>query len=93
MTSNQLEFTLAHRGASQNDRLRAYLEDRPNRWIPMPELGRAIGAWAVHSRISDLRTKFGMRIDHRSRRDAVTGQHLPEYRFSPLECEQKSCPK
>lgn len=34
------------------------------RWVPMPELAQAAGAYAVHSRISDLREE-GFAIETR----------------------------
>jgi len=35
----------------------ARLKRARGRWVPMPELARVSGAYAVHSRISDLRER------------------------------------
>jgi len=42
---------------SQSNDILAYLKQRPNRWVPMPVLARISGAYAVHSRASDLRKR------------------------------------
>lgn len=41
------------------------LQQRVGEWVPMPELYQLSGAWAVHSRISDLR-RAGHQIEHRN---------------------------
>lgn len=79
----QLEFTLSKRGSSQNELLRAYLLARPGRWLPMVELGQAIGAWHVNSRVSDLRKLFGMAIEQRHTIEPGTRKKLSEYRYQP----------
>lgn len=84
----ELEFRAAGGGKTQNDRLRAILVARPGEWIPMVELGRLIGAWAVHSRIADLRRVHGMRIECRASVDPVTGQRLSSYRYDPASSVQ-----
>lgn len=40
---------------SQNAAILALLRARAGQWVPMPELAAASGAYAVHSRIADLR--------------------------------------
>ena len=40
---------------TQVERILAVLTQRHGQWVPMPELARESGAYAVHSRISDLR--------------------------------------
>jgi len=40
---------------TQNEKILQVLEGQRGRWVPMPELASAAGAYAVHSRISDLR--------------------------------------
>ena len=48
------------------------LELRANQWIPMPTLARLSKTYAVHSRISELRTKHGLTIEHKNeRKDGV----------------------
>lgn len=64
-TESQIEFALTGNGGSQCDRIEAVLRSRIGEWVPMPELWRASGAMAVHSRISDLR-KRGLDIEHRN---------------------------
>ena len=69
VTQTELEFRAQGGGRTQNVRLRDYFLARPKEWIPMPELARVItetgiGA-AVHSRVADLRKKFGMIILHK----------------------------
>lgn len=51
---------------SQCEKILAVLRRRRRRWVPMPQLARAARAYAVHSRISDLR-EAGWRIECRVR--------------------------
>jgi len=83
----ELDFRAQAGGQSQNQKLAVYLRDNPDRWIPMPELARiitptGIGA-AVHSRIADLRTKFGMTIVNESRLKPGGRQRESFYRYKP----------
>lgn len=63
-------------GKTQNEKLRDHFLARPNEWIPMPELAQVItptgiGA-AVHSRVDDCRSMYGMAIvNRRERQDGV----------------------
>ncbi len=41
------------------------LQQRVGQWVPMPELVAICGGYAVHSRISDLRSA-GHRIEHKN---------------------------
>lgn len=83
----QQEFALeaqaarvGRRGPTQNERVLAALVAASGEWVPMPDLVRASGAYAVHSRVSDLR-RMGHRIDHRNQwRD---GTCCSEYRLLP----------
>jgi biotin operon repressor len=54
-------------GASQNARILAALEEHRGIWVPMPLLAAESGAFAVHSRIADLR-KEGLTIEQRNQR-------------------------
>jgi hypothetical protein len=63
----QSTFEKSGAGASQCDKILAVLQGSPNKWIPMPRLARASGAYAVHSRISDLRAR-GWHIEQKSDR-------------------------
>lgn len=73
---------------TQNDLLEAYLRRRPYQWISMPDLAEAIGAYAVHSRIADLR-KRGMTIDHVNDWRVIDGRRIccSRYRFVPSEIQ------
>lgn len=58
---------------SQTDKIVDRLKSANGAWVAMPELWQASGAFAVHSRISEARTKRGLLIDHRNDRvDGVT---------------------
>ncbi len=62
---NQQEFVLSNRVRSQCDAILDVLIARRGEWVSMPELSHASGAFAVHSRISDLRQR-GYTIDQKS---------------------------
>lgn len=49
---------------TQNEKILRLLVSQRGRWVPMPELASAAGAYAVHSRISDLRRE-GHQIETR----------------------------
>ena len=55
-------------GDTQCGAILARLEAAGGDWVPMPELAQASGAFAVHSRVSDLRS-WGHNIEQRSERD------------------------
>ena len=55
-------------GTSQCAAILRRLQQTPGEWVPMPALARISGAYAIHSRISDLR-RHGHRIDHRNLRE------------------------
>jgi hypothetical protein len=54
-------------GLSQCDRILAELQRCAGEWVAMPRLARLSGAYAVHSRVADLR-KRGHPILHENRR-------------------------
>ena len=54
-------------GQSQADLILNELRRTPGEWQPMPLLARLSGAYAVHSRVADLRAR-GHRIEHRNLR-------------------------
>ena len=56
---------------------------RPGEWLSMTELGRAIGAWAVHSRVADCRRKFGMTIENKTEVNRESGQRFSYYCYRP----------
>lgn len=53
------------RGPSQEERVLARLRQSAGQWVSMPALAAASGAYAVHSRISDLRRR-GYQVEHRN---------------------------
>ena len=59
----QPEHAATGAGLSQCDRILAELESKRGHWVPMPDLARIAGGFAVHSRIADLRNR-GHRISH-----------------------------
>ena len=58
----QPEHAATGAGLSQCARILAELESKRGHWVPMPNLAHIAGAYAVHSRIADLR-KRGHRIE------------------------------
>lgn len=70
---NQTQFASLASGCSQCDAILARLRERAGAWVQMPELCRVSGAYAVHSRISDLRAR-GHEIEQRSKRAGRTVQ-------------------
>jgi hypothetical protein len=61
---NQTQYVAANAGKSQADRILGALRHAAG-WAHLPDLVKASGAYAVHSRIADLR-KRGHRIEHES---------------------------
>ena len=59
---NQTEHAATGAGLSQCARILAELESKRGQWVPMPDLARIAGGYAVHSRIAELR-KRGHRIE------------------------------
>lgn len=62
---NQEAYQASEAGTSQADRILEALRLAAGGWVQMPGLVRASGAYAVHSRIADLR-KRGLRIEQES---------------------------
>lgn len=80
---NQTQHAATGRGTSQCEKIAAMLIAKNNEWVPMPDLWKASGAFAVHSRIADLR-KRGMSIAHRNER-AQDGSIHSFYRLDPAQ--------
>lgn len=76
--------TIKQAGNSQCDRILATLIACRGMWVAMPSLVAASGAYAVHSRISDLR-KRGHNIDQIS--DHTGGGCRSFYRLNKLQGE------
>lgn len=81
MNATQLEFAEKVQGRTQTEQLRALFLARPGQWLGMTELGAAIGAWAVHSRVADCRRRFAMTIENRS--ELQDGKRHSFYRYLP----------
>lgn len=67
MNETQQEFTLAGAGIAQSNLILQHLVRNYDEWVPMTDLVRISGAYAVHSRIAELR-KRGHSIDNRVER-------------------------
>ena len=78
----ELEFRATGGGMTQNDRLEAIFREHPGEWLPMPDLARGIRAYAVHSRVADLRRR-GMQIESRSTTQPGTRQRHSFYLWAP----------
>ncbi len=83
MNATQMEFQRRNGGASQCDRILAALEQARGEWVAMTDLWRVSGAFAVHSRVADLR-KRGQAIEHKNERQADGVVHS-FYRLNPWE--------
>lgn len=68
---------------SQADKVLAKLKETPGEWVEMPELARACGGFAVHSRISELRHKRGLTIEHKEESIKGSRQRASFYRLIP----------
>lgn len=60
----QTEFSLKPATRSQSEAILHTLQEHAPSWVAMPVLWRASGAFAVHSRVADLR-KRGHQIENR----------------------------
>ena len=67
MTTHPIQTT----GTSQSDRIHRRLRESSGEWVDLPELVKCSGAYAVHSRVSDLR-KRGVHVEHRNIRHGKT---------------------
>ena len=73
----------ANQQPSQADRILERLQFTSEAWVGMPDLAKVSGAYAVHSRIAELRRR-GHRIENRIERSA-DGTRLSWYRLTPGE--------
>lgn len=76
----QTEHAATGAGLSQCDAILAMLKHKVGQWVPMPDLASVAGAYAVHSRIAELR-KRGHRIDSRQERMPGTRRVWSYYRL------------
>ena len=84
MNTTQAQFRTADPvGHSQTDRLAAILLERAGCWVHMTRIGREIGAWAVHSRIADVRRKYGYTILNRQKK--IRGSRHSFYKYLPAQ--------
>ena len=70
-------------GLSQCDRILEHLKYCTGQWVSMPSLAAVSGAYAVHSRIADLR-KRGHIIEQRCEQDG-RGKHSFYRLIKPLQ--------
>jgi len=68
----------------QKDRLRKFFKERPNTWIPLPEILKLLIA-QYNARIFDLRGE-GMKIENKT--EIVDGQRHSYYRYVKYESSQ-----
>lgn len=68
---DQQTFATLDVGPTQAQCILRELDRRRGQWVSLPELCRVSGAYAVHSRISDLR-QLGHAIEHRCGRAGRT---------------------
>jgi hypothetical protein len=66
---NQTTFESSGAGLTQNDRILTRLSQAEGAWVGLPDLVACSGAYAVHSRVADLR-KAGYVIEQESVRRA-----------------------
>lgn len=66
---------------SQTDILREMFRAKPGQWLPLPELAEAMGGFAVHSRVAQLRRESGMVIVNRQEIRPGTSKRLSFYRY------------
>jgi len=64
----QREHAASGAGTIQCGAILAVLEAAEGAWVPMPGLAQASGAYAVHSRVAELRS-WGHVIEQHSERD------------------------
>ena len=81
---NQRTFERLGGGVSQCARIFKRLAAKRGKWVPMPELarigsGKPHGFCMVHSRISDLEKRTGVKIDNRIQRNGT--EQLSFYRI------------
>lgn len=68
---------------TQSDQLAEIFAAHPGQWLDMTYLGTQIGAWAVHSRIADLRRTRLWAIENRVTVKPGTGHRISQYRYTP----------
>ena len=97
--NTQPEFETRAGGKTQNEKLEEFFRAHPGQWIDMPDLAKEIGAFAVHSRVSDLRKDRGMIIEHKNTWATEDGAQkiFSRYRFMPnvtggVELDQNGTP-
>lgn len=88
----QEQFAAQPRVTSQTDRILEHLTERPFQWVPMIELGELVGAWAVHSRIADVRRRVRQaghgEVENKQQVSEYTGQRLSWYRYVPADARK-----
>ena len=82
MNVSQIEHVVSQVAESQNDRLQAHFQACAGEWLAMPDLVRVVGAYAIHSRVAELR-KRGMMIVNKRVREPGSRLCHSFYRYVP----------
>lgn len=69
-----------NKNPTQARKILTRLQETPDQWVEMPELARVSGAYAVHSRISQLRGE-GHDIEHKQERLFHSTQRASFYKL------------
>jgi hypothetical protein len=83
------ESRMTNTNPSQASLILAELQRRPGVNVPMPDLVRVSGAFAVHSRVAELR-KRGYQIENDIDHDPVSAAKHSYYRLVPLSSGEPS---
>ncbi len=79
-----MKATAAPRGRMAQDsqcaRILSRLESQWPDWCTMPELVEASGSFNIHTRIDELRHRYGVEIENQT--DVTVRPHISRYRLS-----------
>jgi hypothetical protein len=70
---------MSNTNPTQAQAILSRLEMSRGEWVAMTELGKYAGCWAVHSRIAEIRTKHGRKVENKTKR--VEGKTHSYYRL------------
>lgn len=71
---------------TQAQRILDKLREHANQWVAMPLLAEISGAYAVHSRIAELRNRLGHHIEHRN--EPIKGSRTKRSFYRLVELEE-----
>ena len=87
ISQTEQDYRASGGGKTQTDMLYDILTRSPGEWFSMPLLAERIGAYAVHSRIADVRRRLYQegrgRIENRQAWDPDNRKRLSFYSFTP----------